>query len=102
MARALQQRTLIGRFGPLPVMFAGIAAMVASPLILALALHAGTAYAPTVLVAFILLGLGGGMAFVTLMGVALADVPPADRRRAPRPRPRRPLPGLATAVGGVR
>jgi MFS family permease len=49
-----------------------------SPLVLALALHPNTPYAPAIFVSFLLLGVGGGMSFMTLMGVALSDVAPAD------------------------
>jgi EmrB/QacA subfamily drug resistance transporter len=77
MALALTHR-LVARFGQTAVMFAGIVAMAASPLILALTLHADTPYMPAIVIAFVLLGLGGGMSFVTLMGTALAGVPGED------------------------
>jgi EmrB/QacA subfamily drug resistance transporter len=77
MALALTHR-LVARFGQTAVMFAGIVAMTVSPLILALTLHADTPYVPAIVVAFVLLGLGGGMSFVTLMGTALAGVPGED------------------------
>jgi EmrB/QacA subfamily drug resistance transporter len=65
---------LVARFGQLPVMFAGMALVAVSPLILALTLRGGTSYAPALVVPFVLLGIGGGMSFMTLMHVALADV----------------------------
>jgi predicted MFS family arabinose efflux permease len=39
---------------------------------------AGEAYFPTVFVAFFLMGLGAGTAFMPLLTIALADVPPSD------------------------
>ena len=41
-------------------------------------LEAGTAYFPTQAIAFALAGIGGGLSFMSLMTLALADVPAAD------------------------
>ncbi len=71
-------RRLVARFGLRPVMFTGMALLTIAPLTLAVTLDGGTAYAPALLVPFALIGIGGGMSFMTLMQVALADVPPAD------------------------
>ncbi len=69
---------LVKRFGNLRVMFAGMVLVTLSPLVLALELHANTPYAPAMLASFVLLGIGGGMSFQTLMGVALSNVSPDD------------------------
>jgi EmrB/QacA subfamily drug resistance transporter len=68
---------MVGRFGPRPVLIAGI-----STLIVALTLFATTPsdvpYAPLLLAAFVLMGLGAGSAFVPLLTIAMAEVPPRD------------------------
>ena len=68
---------MVGRFGPRPVLIGGI-----STLIVGLALFAtapsDVPYAPTLLVAFVVMGLGGGSTFVPLLTIAMADVPPRD------------------------
>src|SRR3954452_19118003 len=46
--------------------------------LLAASLEAGTAYFPTQGIAFALAGIGGGLSFMSLMTLELADVPAAD------------------------
>ena len=38
----------------------------------------GTTYVPTIVGAFLLMGAGAGMAFMPLLTIAMAEVPPAD------------------------
>jgi EmrB/QacA subfamily drug resistance transporter len=68
---------LVARFGPMRVLVPGMTAVVFGLLVLATA-GPHTSYFPTVLVAFLALGLGLGTAFVPLMTIAMADVPAAD------------------------
>jgi EmrB/QacA subfamily drug resistance transporter len=68
---------LVGRFGPRPVLIAGISMLIAG-LILFATVPADAPYAPRVLVAFVVMGLGGGSAFVPLLTIAMAHVPPRD------------------------
>jgi EmrB/QacA subfamily drug resistance transporter len=68
---------LVGRFGPLNVLVAGMATAAAG-LILFSTVGPDTAYFPTVFVACFLLGAGIGNAFMPLLTIAMADVPPAD------------------------
>jgi hypothetical protein len=56
---------------------AGLAIMAGGLLLLSSA-GAGEAYFPTVFVAFVLMGLGAGTAFMPLLTIALADVPARD------------------------
>ena len=60
-------------------------------------LDANSAYAPDVLVPFLLLGLGAGLAFLPLMTLAMADVPHHRRRPGVRHRQR-----VAADLGGDR
>jgi EmrB/QacA subfamily drug resistance transporter len=68
---------LVTRFGPLPVLASGMATAVAGLLAFA-TVGPDTAYFPTVFVACFLIGLGIGTAFMPLLTLAMADVPPAD------------------------
>ncbi len=68
---------LMGRFGPVRVLLAGLVA-IAGALTLLSQLPAHTSYFPTIFVPFALLGLGAGMSFLPLMTIAMADVPMAD------------------------
>jgi EmrB/QacA subfamily drug resistance transporter len=68
---------LVKRFGPLPVLMAGMASAVAGLLLFSTA-GAHTAYFPTVFLASFLIGLGIGNAFMPLLTLAMADVPAAD------------------------
>jgi EmrB/QacA subfamily drug resistance transporter len=68
---------LVDRFGPLPVLTMGMATAAAGLLLFA-TVEADTAYFPTVFVANFLIGFGIGNAFMPLLTLAMADVPPAD------------------------
>ena len=68
---------LVTRFGPVPVLMAGMAAAV-SGLVLFATVGPHTAFFPTVFFACFLLGLGIGNAFMPLLTIAMADVPAAD------------------------
>jgi hypothetical protein len=68
---------LVGRFGAHRVLVAGLASMSAGLLLLS-EISAGGSYLPIVLIAFLLLGTGGGLAGAPLMTVALSEVPAAD------------------------
>jgi EmrB/QacA subfamily drug resistance transporter len=68
---------LMQRFGPKLPLIAGLLLAVASLLVLASAgPHAS--YFPSVLIAFLLLGLGAGMSFMPLLTMAMANVPASD------------------------
>ena len=68
---------LVARFGPLPVLTAGMASAAAG-LLLFSTVGPTTAYFPTIFVACFAIGLGIGNAFMPLLTLAMADVPPAD------------------------
>jgi EmrB/QacA subfamily drug resistance transporter len=68
---------LVNRFGPMRVLTAGMAAVIAG-LVLVHSAGAHTAFFPTLFLAFFAVGLGIGMAFMPLLQIAMADVPPAD------------------------
>jgi EmrB/QacA subfamily drug resistance transporter len=68
---------LVGRFGPLPVLTAGMATAAAGLLLFA-TIGPDTAYFPTIFVACLAIGLGIGNAFMPLLTLAMADVPAAD------------------------
>jgi EmrB/QacA subfamily drug resistance transporter len=68
---------LMRRFGPRRVLLGGMSVLVVGLLLLATA-GASTTYFPTLFVAFVLVGLGAGTAFVPLLTLALSDVPPED------------------------
>jgi MFS family permease len=65
------------RFGPKRLLIPGLVAIVAG---LALLSSAGehSSYFPGVLAAYVLIGLGGGMSFMPLLTIAMAEVPRAD------------------------
>jgi MFS family permease len=68
---------IMRRFGPTPVLLVGLTSIVAALLLLSrVGDHAS--YFPAIVVPFTLLGLGAGLAFLPLMTVAMADVPPRD------------------------
>jgi EmrB/QacA subfamily drug resistance transporter len=68
---------LAARFGPKPLMVAGLLPVVAGMAWLG-QLNTGTHYFPGVLIPMLLLGLGMGVAFVPLTMASLAGVPPQD------------------------
>jgi EmrB/QacA subfamily drug resistance transporter len=68
---------LVARFGPLPVLSAGMATAVGGLLLFA-TVGPDTAYFPTIYFASFLIGLGIGNAFMPLLTLAMADVPAAD------------------------
>jgi EmrB/QacA subfamily drug resistance transporter len=68
---------LVGRFGPLPVLTAGMATAIGGLLLFA-TVGPDTAYFPTVFFACFLIGFGIGNAFMPLLTLAMADVPAAD------------------------
>ncbi len=68
---------LVRRFGPMRVLIAGMAAVIAG-LVLLHGAGPHTAFFPTLFLAFFAVGLGIGMAFMPLLQIAMADVPPAD------------------------
>jgi EmrB/QacA subfamily drug resistance transporter len=68
---------LVNRFGPLPPMLAGLIAC-AGGLAFLMELGPHTSYVAGILPAFVLIGLGAGLAFMPLLTVAMANVPPAD------------------------
>jgi EmrB/QacA subfamily drug resistance transporter len=68
---------LVGRFGPRAVLVAGLVLAAAGlGLFSRIGLHTG--YAPLMLGAFVLIGAGAGLAFMPLLTMAMAAVPPAD------------------------
>jgi EmrB/QacA subfamily drug resistance transporter len=69
---------LTARFGERRVLLAGLSVLVVGLVVFALALQPGAAYFPGPALAFTLIGLGAGLSFMTLMTLALADVPAAD------------------------
>jgi EmrB/QacA subfamily drug resistance transporter len=68
---------MVGRFGPRPVLIAGVTTLIAGLVLFATA-PGDVPYAPLLLVAFVVMGLGGGSSFVPLLTIAMADVPPRD------------------------
>jgi EmrB/QacA subfamily drug resistance transporter len=68
---------LTQRFGPRPTLVGGLLAMIAGLLLLARAgEHAS--YFPDLVVAFLMLGIGGGASFMPLLTMAMAEVPRHD------------------------
>jgi EmrB/QacA subfamily drug resistance transporter len=68
---------LVGRFGALRVLVAGMLTVVAG-LALLTTTRADTSFFPTVFVAYLAIGVGIGSAFMPLLSIAMADVPAAD------------------------
>jgi predicted MFS family arabinose efflux permease len=64
-------------FGPRRPLLVGLAFAIASLVMLSQA-SADAAYFPYVFIAFLLLGVGAGMAFLPLLTIAMAEVPAAD------------------------
>src|SRR5436853_4202571 len=76
LSRGITAR-LVTRFGPLPVLMAGMTSAVAGLLLFA-TVGPDTAFFPTVFLACLAIGLGIGNAFMPLLTIAMADVPAAD------------------------
>ncbi len=68
---------MVERFGAMRVLIGGMLAVVAG-LGLLTTIDAHTSFFPTIFVAFLVIGLGIGSAFMPLLTIALADVPAAD------------------------
>jgi EmrB/QacA subfamily drug resistance transporter len=68
---------LVNRFGPKPLVIAGLSLSIAGLLVFASA-SADAAYFPTFFVAFLVLGLGAGLSFMPLVTLAMAEVSPRD------------------------
>jgi len=68
---------LVGRFGPRPVLIAGISTLFAGLVLFATA-PGDAPYAPLLLVAFVVMGFGGGSTFMPVLTIAMAKVPPRD------------------------
>jgi EmrB/QacA subfamily drug resistance transporter len=68
---------LVTRFGAFAVLIAGLASMTAGLLVLS-TIQAGGGYWPTMIVAFLMVGVGGGLSGAPLVTVAMSDVPAAD------------------------
>ena len=68
---------LVARFGPLPVLTAGMASTVGGLLLFA-TVGPNTAFFPTVFFGSFAIGLGIGNAFMPLLTIAMAEVPVAD------------------------
>jgi EmrB/QacA subfamily drug resistance transporter len=68
---------LVTRFGPIPVLTAGMASAVGGLLLFA-TVGPHTAFFPTVFFACFTIGFGLGVAFMPLLTIAMADVPAAD------------------------
>ncbi|HKG39112.1 MAG TPA: MFS transporter [Conexibacter sp.] len=68
---------MVGRFGPRPVLIGGISTLIVGLVLFATA-SADVPYAPLLLGAFVVMGLGGGSTFVPLLTIAMAEVPPRD------------------------
>jgi MFS family permease len=68
---------LVERFGALRVLITGMATAAAG-LVLFSTIGPATAFFPTIFVADLALGLGIGSAFMPLLTIAMADVPPQD------------------------
>ena len=76
LSRGVTQR-LVGRFGQLPVLVAGMTSAITG-LLLFSSVGPQTSFFPTVFLACFAVGLGIGMAFMPLLTIAMADVPTAD------------------------
>src|ERR1700759_690355 len=68
---------LVGRFGPRPPLLVGLVFGLAGVWLLS-RLNADSAYVPDLLVPFLLMGLGAGLAFMPLLTIAMRNVPRAD------------------------
>jgi EmrB/QacA subfamily drug resistance transporter len=78
---------LMGRFGPRNLAIAGLATITSALLLLSGA-DAQSSYFPRIFAAYVLFGLGAGMAFMPLLTISMSEVPLADA-------------GLASGFGNV-
>ncbi len=69
---------LVARFGPAPVMVAGMLTSIAGVLLFSTA-GVGTGYLPTIAVANFAIGTGIGLAIMPILTIAMSDVPSSDR-----------------------
>jgi EmrB/QacA subfamily drug resistance transporter len=69
---------LTARFGERRMLLFGLTVLVAGLGLFAAVLQPGTAYFPALFVAYALIGVGAGTSFMTLVTIALADVPAGD------------------------
>jgi EmrB/QacA subfamily drug resistance transporter len=76
LSRGITAR-LVQRFGPLPVLTAGMASATAG-LLLFSTVGPYTSFFPTIFLACFAIGFGIGNAFMPLLTIAMADVPPQD------------------------
>jgi EmrB/QacA subfamily drug resistance transporter len=76
LSRGITAR-LVNRFGPFPVLIAGMASAVVG-LLLFSSVGPDTSFFPTIFFACFAIGLGIGNAFMPLLTIAMADVPAAD------------------------
>ncbi len=76
LSRGITPR-LVNRFGALRVLVAGMVSAIVGLLLFSTA-GPHTAFFPTIFFAFFAIGLGIGNAFMPLLTIAMADVPPAD------------------------
>ena len=76
LSRGITAR-LVNRFGPFPVLIAGMASAVVG-LLLFSSVGPDTSFFPTIFFACFAIGLGIGNAFMPLLTMAMADVPAAD------------------------
>lgn len=68
---------LMARVGPRNLLVAGLVVIISALAILS-GVRADTAYAPSLLAAYVLLGAGGGMSFLPLLVISMSEVPLAD------------------------
>jgi EmrB/QacA subfamily drug resistance transporter len=68
---------LINRFGAMRVLLAGLVTVIAG-LVLLTSAGAHTSFFPTIFLAYFAIGLGIGSAFMPLLSIAMADIPPTD------------------------
>jgi EmrB/QacA subfamily drug resistance transporter len=68
---------LVGRFGPRPVLLFGLVTLLVGLMLFAV-VPGDVPYAPLLLVAFVVMGLGGGSTFVPLLTIGMSAVPPRD------------------------
>ena len=78
---------LMRRLGPRVLLVPGLIT-ITSALVILSTVGPTTAYFPTIFVAYVLFGLGGGMSFMPLLTIMMAEVPAADA-------------GVASGVGNV-